>query len=52
MDYSKYLKYKMKYLREKEMQIGGLAMHILFKIGQDSIKLEVDSENTIDEVNL
>jgi hypothetical protein len=48
--YSKYLKYKMKYLREKEMQIGGKPMSILFKIGLDFIKLEIDSENTVDEV--
>ena len=43
--YLKYLKYKMKYLREKEMQIGGtFKLKLSFNLHGESSVLEIDVE--------
>ena len=54
--YSKYLKYKMKYLREKSLQIGGVKINAFVQIFNKSkqlvktLKIVYDNEKTIGDI--
>jgi hypothetical protein len=45
--YSKYLKYKMKYLREKEMQIGGMESMIQINYGDEYFHLVIETTKNV-----
>ena len=48
--YSKYLKYKMKYLREKEMQIGGEEVEIQINYSGETFLLVIDTTKNVKDI--
>ena len=48
--YSKYLKYKMKYLREKEMQIGGVESTIQINYNTETFQLVIETTKNVMDI--